>query len=51
MFIAGGGDILCSHSVALGLILGVPENFDVTEIYRWHWLDESGQSFDNVDRN
>ena len=38
--------------MAQGSILGAPQQiiFDVAEIYRRHWLEESGQRLENVDR-
>ena len=40
-----------SQPAAPGLILGVAENFfDVAEISRQRWSEESGQRLENVDR-
>ena len=35
----------------MGLIFVVSKIFilNVVEIYQWHWVDESGKRFDNVD--
>ena len=44
------GNILASHTAAPGLILGIPKAFfSVAEIYRWRWLEESGQRLENDD--
>ena len=44
------GSIFASHPVAPGSILCVPKiYFDVAEIYRRHWLEESGKRLENVD--
>ena len=38
--------------MAQGSILGAPQQiiFDAAEIYRQHWLEESGQRLENVDQ-
>ena len=46
-----GGCILTSHPAAQGLILAFPKiHFDIDEIYRQRWLNESGQRLENIDQ-
>ena len=46
-----GGGGAAKHRAATGSILSIPQKyFYVAMIFRWHWLEESGQRLHNVNR-